>query len=265
MMLGPVVEINDLSKSFSTAKAQVEVLKNVTFTVSAGSVTVLLGPSGSGKTTLLRIVAGLEGATSGTVKIASKEVAGVVKSCVLMFQGYPLFPWLSVLNNVLFGLKRPWHRSCTVNLELARNLLKRVGLQGKEDYYPSQLSGGMRQRVAIARALAVQPEIMLMDEPFSALDSFTRLAMHSMLLKIWQESRMTILFVTHDVDEALFLADTIILCTASPASIVRDFSVPFARPRRDALRGEKDYIELRSDIIDVLTAQGESALKERDV
>jgi len=236
------------------------VLDNISFVAEPGTITVLLGPSGCGKTTLLRIIAGLEEATSGRVFFDDSPSVGITPSCVLMFQGYPLFPWLTSLDNVMFGLRHKFPLRLEDNLVKARALLHRVGLGGREGFFPSQLSGGMRQRVAIARALAVEPRVLLMDEPFSALDTFTRGAMYDILINLWRDTRPTILFVTHDLDEALFLADNILLCSSRPSHIIQNIPVSFERPRDEVLKATVEFGLARKRIVEMLRLQGVQAL-----
>jgi len=195
---------------------------------------VALGPSGCGKTTLLQIVAGLEIPTEGRVLLRGRPIEGWSRERTLVFQEYNLFPWLTAGENVAFGLRvkgmKPEERR-----QAAHRILGRMGLRGFEQLYPHQLSGGMRQRVAIARALAVDPEVLLLDEPFASVDALTRSRLQEELLRIWREYRKTVLFVTHNIREALLLADRITVLTSPPGRVRACFAVDIPRPRREHL------------------------------
>jgi ABC-type nitrate/sulfonate/bicarbonate transport system ATPase subunit len=223
-----------------------DVLRDVSLDVSAGEFICLLGPSGCGKSTLLNIAGGFETATTGTVEIDGQPVRGPDPRRIFVFQEYGIFPWASVWDNVALGLrKRP-------RLEQARvtqHYIDLVGLRGFEKSFPSELSGGMRQRVAVARALVVNPDVVFMDEPLGALDSLTRLQMRGEILALWQRERMTILFVTHDVDESLQLADRIVVMSARPGRIVEVVPVGLPHPR-DV--GGPEYSRLRNRLYDLL-------------
>ncbi len=222
------IELKSLSKSFARRDGALNVVECVDLTLEAGEFVCLLGPSGCGKSTLLNLIAGLDRATGGEVLVDGTPVVEPSPRCVLVFQEYGIFPWATVRENVALGLRdRP---ADEIEKEVKR-YVDLVGLQGFENTYPRELSGGMKQRVAVARALAVQPRIMLMDEPFGALDSLTRLAMRAELLRIWQRESTTILFVTHDVDEALQLADRIVVLSPRPARIVEVLEVDLPHPR----------------------------------
>lgn len=207
----------------------------------------IIGPSGCGKSTLLRIINGLDAPDSGTIEIDGKPVTGPGAGRAMVFQGFDLFPWRTTLENVAFGLEMQGvdKRKRT---DTARRYIHMVGLTGFEGSYPHQLSGGMQQRVGIARALAVQPSILLMDEPFGALDLQTRDLLQDELLRIWQTDRKTVLFVTHSIEEAIYLADRIIVLSPRPARIERDIGVPFARPRDEALKTSPAFLEIRREI-----------------
>ena len=226
---------NGITKTFGRYKA----LDNVDLVVPSGKLVALLGPSGSGKTTLLRIIAGLEFADEGSGRIefhgedVSKVSAGE-RGVGFVFQHYALFRHMTVFENIAFGLRvRPRAERPTENkiAERVGELLRLVQLDGLDRRFPSQLSGGQRQRIALARALAVEPSVLLLDEPFSALDPFTRASLHELLLGLWQELRPTILMVTHDVDEAVFLADRIVVMRPKPGRVHETISVNLPRPR----------------------------------
>jgi NitT/TauT family transport system ATP-binding protein len=216
-----------------------------------GEFRVLLGPSGCGKSTILRLIAGLDFPTSGDVIVNGKRVAGPGRDRGMVFQKYTSFPWLTVAENIAYGMKINGvpadQRQETVN-----KLVKAVGLSGFERSYPASLSGGMQQRVAIARTLAVRPAAIMMDEPFGALDAQTRADMQELLVNIWEESASTILFVTHDVEEAIYLADRIFILSARPGTIVEDLPVPFSRPRSPDVRDKAEFRELQQHVLAAL-------------
>ncbi|WP_119459227.1 ABC transporter ATP-binding protein [Rhodospirillaceae bacterium SYSU D60014] len=221
-----MLRIDDLSKRFDSG---VKALETVTLTVGQSEIVSLVGTSGCGKSTLLRIVGGLDFPTSGSVLIDDEPVAAPRPEIGIVFQEPRLMPWLSVADNVKFGIEdqpRP------VKDELATAALAKVGLTGFAEALPRQLSGGMAQRVAIARALVTRPSILLLDEPFSALDAFTRLKLQDHLLQTWEFDRPTMLFVTHDIDEALVLSDRIIVMRGHPGRIHQEYTVDLPRPRR---------------------------------
>ena len=205
-------------------------LSDISFKVRRNEFISVIGPSGCGKSTLIRIVAGLEAPTGGVVAVDGVAVTGPGADRGMVFQNYTLFPWLTVRKNVLFGPKMKGRRDEDAT-QAADEWLKLVGLSDFADLYPAQLSGGMKQRVAIARALANDPRILLMDEPFGALDAQTRASMQAHLLRIWQAAGVTVLFITHDLDEAIYLSDRIVVLGARPGRILEIIDVPVARPR----------------------------------
>jgi NitT/TauT family transport system ATP-binding protein len=227
---GIPLRIEGVSKTFPGRKGNVEALLPVNLEVEAGEFVCLLGPSGCGKSTLLSIIAGLEAASSGTIWANDKQVQGPGTDRVLLFQEAALFPWLDVQHNVEFGL-RQIGTPAKERRALARRFLELVHLKGFERSYVHQLSGGMRQRVAIARALALNPAILLMDEPFGALDALTRDRLHAELESIWASTRKTVLFVTHNVREAVALGDRVLVFSPRPGQIVREFRIDLPRPR----------------------------------
>jgi len=208
-----------------------------------GEFRVLLGPSGCGKSTILRCVAGLDSPSSGEVLVNGKPVSGPGRDRGMVFQKYTSFPWLTVADNIAYGLKLTGTPAKECDQTVAK-LVQAVGLSGFEKVYPDTLSGGMQQRVAIARTLAVRPEVILMDEPFGALDAQTRSDMQQLLLRIWEESASTILFVTHDVEEAIYLADRLFVVSPRPGTIVEDVPVPFPRPRDLGVKQAKEFQDL---------------------
>ena len=225
-----LLEIKNLSKSFATKGGEVLALSDINLTVHRREFMCVLGQSGCGKSTLIRILAGLEAPSSGEVLIDGVPVCGPGKDRGMVFQSYTLFPWLTVKQNVMFGPKMSGKNS-VLNETEARQWLAMVGLEKFEEAYPHQLSGGMKQRAAIARALANGPRILLMDEPFGALDPQTRQQMQAYLLQIWRNIDITIFFITHDLDEAIFLADRILVLDPRPGRIRELVEVPVPRPR----------------------------------
>jgi NitT/TauT family transport system ATP-binding protein len=206
-------------------------LDQISFRAHRREIMCVIGPSGCGKSTVARILAGLEEATAGQVLLDGKQVSGPGPDRGMVFQGYTLFPWLTVTKNVMFGLELSSEHSRSSAEEEARAWIQLVGLQKFADAYPHQLSGGMKQRVAIARALAPRPRILLMDEPFGALDAQTRAQMQSYLLQIWKQVDVTIIFITHDLDEAVYLADRILVLDAHPGRVRELMEVAVPRPR----------------------------------
>ena len=252
------IAVRNVAKSFRSADdKRVDALQNINFEVEdafsregrdIGELRVLLGPSGCGKSTLLRLIAGLDRPDSGEILVNDQPVYGPGKDRGMVFQKYTSFPWLTVAHNIAYGLKingMPPER-CK---ETVAQLIQAIGLSGFESAYPETLSGGMQQRVAIARTLAVRPAVILMDEPFGALDAQTRGEMQQLLLRIWGETASTILFVTHDVEEAIYLADRIFIMSAHPGTIVEDVQVPFDRPRNLELKQRNEFHDLQSYVL----------------
>jgi NitT/TauT family transport system ATP-binding protein len=230
----PVIEVRNVSKVFGGADAHapgaVVAIEGVDLRVSQGEFVCLLGPSGCGKSTLLDIIAGLEPPTTGEVVVEGQVIHGPSPKAAMVFQPMSLFPWRTALANVELGLELKGI-AAQARRRTALAMIELVGLRGFEDKYPSQLSGGMNQRIAIARALALEPDILLMDEPFGALDEQTRRLMGAELLRIWDRTRKTIVFVTHSIDEAIQLSDRIVLMSARPSAIRDEIPVPLPRPR----------------------------------
>ncbi|WP_437935556.1 ABC transporter ATP-binding protein [Sorangium sp. So ce341] len=225
-----VLRIERLTRRFEGERGPVTALDGVSFDVRRRELISVIGPSGCGKSTLIRVVAGLDAPSAGEVLIDGAPVAGPGADRGMVFQSYTLFPWLTVMKNVMFGLKMRGLGGGEAE-RIALEWLEVVGLSGFADHYPSQLSGGMKQRVAIARALANEPRILLMDEPFGALDAQTRASMQAHLLRIWARVDVTILFITHDLDEAIYLSDRIVVLGANPGRVLEIVEVPVARPR----------------------------------
>ncbi|EDY80469.1 ABC transporter, ATP-binding protein [Verrucomicrobiia bacterium DG1235] len=224
------LEIKNLCKTFQNANGSVNVLNDVSLKVHRREFVSVIGPSGCGKSTLIRILAGLEDATSGSFLLDGDQPHGPGADRGMVFQSYTLFPWLTVKKNVMFGLEVAERSQQAAEAE-AREWIDLVGLTKFADAYPRQLSGGMKQRVAIARALANQPSILFMDEPFGALDAQTRAQMQSHLLQIWRNVDITVLFVTHDLEEAIYLSDRILVLKAHPGEVLEFVEVPVSRPR----------------------------------
>jgi NitT/TauT family transport system ATP-binding protein len=225
-----ILEVQQLGKTFASTQGEVTALRGIDFKTHRRELVCVIGPSGCGKSTLIRILAGLEAPTSGRVLLDGQPVAGPCRDRGMVFQGYTLFPWLTVKKNVMFGPRMNGMDAGQAERE-ALQWLDLIGLAKFADAYPHQLSGGMKQRVAIARALVNQPRILLMDEPFGALDAQTRCRMQSYLLDIWKHIDITILFITHDLDEAIFLADRILVLKAHPGEVQELIEVPVPRPR----------------------------------
>jgi NitT/TauT family transport system ATP-binding protein len=230
-----ILEVRGLEKHFTApGRPSIRALEGVSFQVHRRELMCVIGPSGCGKSTLARLVAGLEDPTGGEMLLDGKPIHGPGADRGMVFQSYTLFPWLTVLKNVMFGLEMTGKQRAPAGVEPeqeARTWLELVGLTKFASAYPHQLSGGMKQRVAIARALANRPRILLMDEPFGALDAQTRCQMQSYLLQIWRQVDITILFITHDLDEAVYLADRILILDAHPGRLRELMEVPVARPR----------------------------------
>ena len=254
----PILEVQGLSKSYRQAGGETTAaIGNISCQVNPGEFVSFVGPSGCGKTTLLMSIAGLLPPTSGRVLVKGKEVAGPPANLVLLFQEYnkSLFAWRSVLGNVRFGLEARGDHSAAP--KKARDLIDLVGLKGFENHYPWELSGGMQQRVAIARALAYQPEVLLMDEPFGSLDALTRLELEDTLLRLWAELRTTIIFITHDIEEAIYLSDRIWVLSRRPSQIVQELRIDFPRPRDQVTtRAEARFMEIRNDIYRQISNRG---------
>ena len=244
------IEISNLTKRFMTRSGEpFTAITDVTLTVEPGQFCAIVGPTGCGKSTTLGQVSGLDRPSAGSVRVGGKDVHGVTTGVGFMFQADALFPWKTVLGNVLIGpVLNGTPRKDAV--ALARDWLRRVGLVGFEDRYPHQLSGGMRKRVAMAAALINSPRILLMDEPFGALDVQTKAIMQTELLGLWEELRPSVLFITHDLDEAVALADRVLVMTSSPGSIKETFEIDLPRPRGEVqeIRHERRFLELQGQI-----------------
>jgi NitT/TauT family transport system ATP-binding protein len=247
-----LIEIQDLSKTFPARGKDepVEAIHELSLTIRDGEFLTVLGPSGCGKTTLLRILAGLEGWDRGAITIDGKGLQGPGPDRAMVFQSFALLPWATILDNVAFGLDLRGVPKRARRAK-AQELIEMVGLKGFEHRLPGQLSGGMQQRVGLARALAVDPQILLMDEPFGALDEQTRRLLQEELLAIWELSRKTVLFITHSMEEAVLLGDRVVLMSARPGRIVDIVDVPLPRPRAssvDSIEGSAAFASITSDL-----------------
>jgi ABC-type nitrate/sulfonate/bicarbonate transport system ATPase subunit len=242
--------LDGVSKVFA-GKARTEALGRTELSVADNDFICILGPSGCGKSTLLRIVAGLEGPTTGRVLLDGQPVERPGPDRGMVFQSYTLFPWLTVRQNILFGTRsRP---------EVAEKLIQRVGLRGFEDHYPKMLSGGMQQRTALARALANDPKILLLDEPFGALDNQTRALMQELLLGIWEADRKTVLFVTHDIDEAIFMANRVAVMSARPGRIKCELRIELAHPRHYKMKTSPEFSDTKARLTEEIRIEAMKA------
>jgi NitT/TauT family transport system ATP-binding protein len=229
-----MIEISGVSQVFQTSGRQSHLaLSNISLTIQDGAFVSILGPSGCGKSTLLYIVGGFVAPSQGIAKVKGKAITGPGPDRGPVFQEFALFPWKSVLGNVMYGPRQQGVSSAEAEAQ-SRQLIDMVGLKGFEHFYPKELSGGMKQRVALARTLAYHPAVLLMDEPFGALDAHTRTRLQNDLLNIWERDRKTVLFVTHSVEEAVFLSDKVVVMTRSPGRIKRVIDIDLPRPRRRA-------------------------------
>lgn len=258
----PVIELTHVSKWFDTPKpgdkqARVDVVNDVSLVVDdvdTGEFIAILGPSGCGKSTLLNMLAGQVQPSIGTVKTFGDVVEKDNPHAVTVQQAYTCFDWRTVVDNVMLGLEIQGV-SRKEREEIAMHYLEKVGLADRAYAYPKELSGGMKQRVAIARALAMKPKLILMDEPFGALDANIREEMQHMLLKIWSEEKNTIVFITHDITEAVILADRIVIMGPRPTTIIKDIVVPFGRPRDEAMTNSKEFTDFAQDVLKILKNQ----------
>jgi NitT/TauT family transport system ATP-binding protein len=246
-----ILEVKDLYKYFTTAEGEITALKNINFKAHRREFVCVIGASGCGKSTLIRILSGLESASTGQVLLDGEPISGPGPDRGMVFQGYTLFPWLTVKKNVMFGLRSQGMSEANAESE-ALQWIDLVGLEKFAGSYPDQLSGGMKQRVAIARALANKPRILLMDEPYGALDAQTRSKMQSYLLQIWHNIDITVLFITHDLDEAIYLADRILVLKAHPGEVQEVIEVPVPRPRDPEQFMSPEFLATRKRIDELI-------------
>lgn len=240
------IQVENVSKAFRNKDQTVHVLNNVNFEIRKGEVVSLLGQSGCGKSTLLNVIGGFEKADEGKIIIDGNPVTQPNRKCIMLFQNYGLLPWRSVLKNVELGLEGE-KISSKERRDRAYHYLKLVGLEDRGSLFPHELSGGMQQRVAIARALAIQPELILMDEPFAALDTFNRYYLQDELLRIQEQEKTTIILVTHDIDEAIYLSDRVLMMEANPGKVNKELSVTLSKPRD---RSHGDFQQYRRAIFE---------------
>ncbi len=248
------IEVKQLCKTFAPsqtrASTDTEVLKEINFVIREGEVLCLLGPSGCGKTTVLNIIAGFQKPTRGEVLVNGRRVEGPGPDRGVIFQEHGLFPWRTALENILFGPQMMGKKG-PESLALANRFIDLIGLRGFEHHYPHELSGGMQQRVAIARVLVNQPEVLLMDEPFGKLDAQTRAAMQVLLVDIWEKLRPSILFITHDIDEAIFLGHRILVMSRCPGKIAREIEVNLDRSRDYEVTTTVEYMEIKREVLNL--------------
>lgn len=252
---GVAIAANGVSMTFARRGRKIDALSGVNLNIAPGTFCSVLGPSGCGKSTLLMLAAGLYRPTSGQILIDGRPLDGCYTNAGIVFQSDVLLPWLSILDNVLLPAKvkrLPADRARTRALEL----LARVGLSGFESNFPSELSGGMRQRASLCRALLHEPSILLMDEPFGALDALTRERMQADLAQLWAKDLKTALFITHDIEEAVLLSDEVIVMSQRPGRILRRFAVPFARPRSSTLRRDAGFYDIVNEIRELFQETG---------
>ena len=255
-----MLQVQDICKVFAGERGRndLEVLRDVRFDVRAGEFVSIIGPSGCGKTTLLRILHGLEPATRGTVAVAGRRVEKPSPSSAMVFQQFNLFPWLTVAQNVAFGLEVAGIKSAETRERVAR-FVRLVGLDGFADHYPHELSGGMQQRVGIARALALDPEVLLLDEPFGALDAITREQLQREISEILARATKTVVFITHNMDEAIFFSDRILVMGSRPGRILEEVRVDMPRPREaDAVRASRQYATMREHLWSLLSQKADA-------
>ena len=258
-----ILEVRGVERRFASASGSTLALQATDLDVAENDFITILGPSGCGKSTLLRIVAGLDHPTAGEVRLDGRRIEGPGADRGMVFQSYTPFPWLTVLDNVCFGL-RERGMARAQQLEIAHDFLGKVGLKGFADHFPKQLSGGMQQRTALARALANDPRMLLMDEPFGALDHQTRELMQELLLGIWEAQAKTVLFVTHDIDEAVFMGSRVVVMSARPGRIKLDRRVELPHPRSYSVKTTPAFVALKAELTEavraeVLAAQAASA------
>ena len=257
----PILAVSNLHKTYDRAGQRMTVLEDINFTLHRREFLCVVGPSGCGKSTLARIIAGLTPYSSGEVLLSGQPVKGPAKERGMVFQGYTLFPWLSVRRNVMFGLEAGGTARVDAHKD-ATQWLQLVGLEKFADAYPHQLSGGMKQRVAIVRALATQPRVLLMDEPFGALDAQTRVRMQTYLLQIWRRIDISVIFITHDLDEAILLADRILVLSAHPGRMQELIEVSVPRPRTPEQCLRDEFLATRARLDELIHAGAHDPVEE---
>jgi len=257
MSLSGQIAIENASVSFGQGAARIDAVHEVSLHIEPGEFVTLIGPSGCGKSTLLNMVAGFMMPTSGSVMLDGKKIKGPGADRGVVFQQYSLFPWLTVRKNVEFGMRM---KGLSDREPAARTLLGLAGLLAFADHYPDQLSGGMKQRVGIVRALATSPQVLLMDEPFGALDSQTRIVMQQILTNMWQKFRISVLFITHDIDEAIFLSDRVYVMTARPGCIKAEIQINLPRPRTEETMITPEFTRLKLQLRKLISEESLKAM-----
>ncbi|TAK88448.1 MAG: ABC transporter ATP-binding protein [Betaproteobacteria bacterium] len=256
-----MIEIAGVWKEFAKGERRVLALQDIDLQVAPQEFAAILGPSGCGKSTLLNMVAGFDHPTRGTVRAGGEAILEPSPKRAVVFQEPALFPWYSVMENVVFGPKTQGQPAAEYRARAAQ-IIEQVGLKGFEASYPAELSGGMRQRVGIARVLIMQPEILLMDEPFGSLDAQTRSLMQELLLQVWERHHQTVLFVTHDIEEALLLADRVCVMTARPGRIKKSIQVRIPRPRAIEVTTSPEFNDLRREVLALIREESQRAATE---
>ena len=257
------VVIDSVGISFGEGESKNIAVRETSLNIKPGEFVCILGPSGCGKSTLLNAVAGYINPSTGRVLVDDVEILNPGPDRGMVFQQYSLLPWKTVLDNIAFGPRLAGHSAAECN-SIARTFLAMIGLSKMERRFPGELSGGMQQRVGIARALANYPSVLLMDEPFGALDAQTRLMMQESLLDIWSEFGTTVLFVTHDVDEAIFLADRILIMSASPGTVIADLKVNLERPRSQEMETSEPFVSLKRECLRYIRSESMKAFEQRE-
>jgi NitT/TauT family transport system ATP-binding protein len=250
---GVKIAFENIGKTFESTRGKIEAIKGFDLRIRNNEFVSLIGPSGCGKSTVLNMIAGFLEPTTGRILLDGEPVNKPGKERGVIFQQYAIFPFLTVRRNIEFGLKLSTNKTPKEKRTMiVQEYIRLMGLEGFEDAFPKELSGGMRQRVAIARAYAVDPEIFLMDEPFGALDAQTRSTMQGQLLNVLQEKRKTVLFITHSVEEAVFMSDRVAIMTSRPAKVRSIMEIPFAYPREEMLKVDREFLQLREKLRDVV-------------
>jgi len=257
------LQIQNLSKVYRSGDHEVVAIDEINLAVRNKEFATILGPSGCGKSTLLRIVAGLMKPTRGVVRLDGAAISGPGRDRGMVFQSYTLFPWLTVMENIQFGLGLSGVAKAEQE-QIAGEFVEKVGLRGFESAYPKALSGGMKQRVAIARALATNPAVLLLDEPFGALDAQTRALMQEFLTQMWEDLHKTILFVTHDVEEAIFLSDRVFVMTARPGRTKAEIEIPLDRPRSYELKATETFLKLKREALSLIREEAIKATQYKE-
>ena len=253
-----MIEIEGVSKEFAKGERRVLALQDISLKIAEREFVAILGPSGCGKSTLLNMVAGFDRPSRGSVRVTGEVITAPSPGRAVVFQEPALFPWLSVTENVIFGPKTQRQPGAEYR-QRAAQIIDQVGLRGFENSYPAELSGGMRQRVGIARVLVMEPQVLLMDEPFGSLDAQTRMLMQELLLRVWERHHQTVLFITHDIEEALLLADRVCVMTARPGRIKKSIDVNIPRPRAIEITTSPEFNAMRRNVLALIREESEHA------